>query len=230
MIDVERSQPAPASLASGSWNQDDVLLALQRDFLGKCYLCESPTPLRAAEVDHLIPRGVDPGLALSWSNLMLCCGNCNRRRPKYKAVTDLALLDPCAGTEVATRLSQRYDPLADLGERCHFEARAADDRAAVNSAAELMWIHSLPRGSGQRVRVRELLEDIERVHGHVADCLEQARSSARAGDAETAAEQLGRARSGLARAAPFHALLASALGDLLARVEAFVEAGASDVS
>lgn len=58
MIDVIRSQPAPASLASGTWRTPEVLRRLYDDFLRKCYLCE--TPFRGPgepEVDHRHQRG-----------------------------------------------------------------------------------------------------------------------------------------------------------------------------
>lgn len=46
MVKVERSYPAPPSLAveaqkpNGTYNRPDVVACLGRDFHNKCYLCE----------------------------------------------------------------------------------------------------------------------------------------------------------------------------------------------
>lgn len=84
MFNVERSQPAPASLAteklktSGKYNQSDVLVRLKQDFYNKCYLCEEKS-ISKIEVDHFLPHlnGTYLDRKFDWNNLFFCCGHCN---------------------------------------------------------------------------------------------------------------------------------------------------------
>lgn len=68
MIDIDRSQPPPQSLAEGKgWRGDDVKARLHEDFLRKCYLCEGPLG-KAFEVEHRRPRSAGGG-EHDWGNL-----------------------------------------------------------------------------------------------------------------------------------------------------------------
>ena len=61
MVKVERSFPAPASLAlesqkaNGSYSMPDVVKQLKEDFHNKCYICEL-SELQDAQVEHLLPH------------------------------------------------------------------------------------------------------------------------------------------------------------------------------
>ena len=61
MVKVERSFPAPASLAlesqkaNGSYSMPDVVKQLKEDFHNKCYICEL-NELQDAQVEHLLPH------------------------------------------------------------------------------------------------------------------------------------------------------------------------------
>lgn len=60
MVKVERSFPAPVSLAleaqkaNGSYSKPDVVKQLKEDFHNKCYICEL-SDLQDAQVEHLLP-------------------------------------------------------------------------------------------------------------------------------------------------------------------------------
>jgi|GEM_PF-1568856 len=158
MIDVERSQPAPASLAEEkSWEGDDVLEALHRDFGGKCYLCEIELRLfRFMQVDHRRPRG-DGGAKFAWENLFPICEQCNKRRPKKWP--EAGLLSPGDGVD------ERLNHGLEVGAGGHevvalFEARDPTDMSACATADELLRIHSveLATTTGARLRARELLQ------------------------------------------------------------------------
>jgi uncharacterized protein (TIGR02646 family) len=59
------------------------------DRLGEyCSYCETWIPVSLA-VEHVRPKSLHPGLALSWSNFLLGCTNCN----SVKGDTDIALSD-----------------------------------------------------------------------------------------------------------------------------------------
>ena len=84
MIKVERSQPAPASLAeeakkkNGEYNKPDVTEWLKRDFHNKCYICGMDR-LQDAVVEHrlLHKNGTYPERKFDWNNLFWSCMHCN---------------------------------------------------------------------------------------------------------------------------------------------------------
>ncbi|MGL5411054.1 MAG: HNH endonuclease [Cetobacterium sp.] len=95
MIKIERSHPAPSSLAlKQSHNSFDVIERLYIDFHEKCYIC-GLKGLQDPEVEHLLPHknGNFPERRFDWNNLYLSCGHCNN--VKSKAVYDEKILDCC---------------------------------------------------------------------------------------------------------------------------------------
>jgi len=81
MVYLEKSQPAPESLAkektkkSGKYNKEDVLERLVLDFKNKCYICEYQQP--SVQVEHFVPHKEDVDLKFDWDNLFFACGHCN---------------------------------------------------------------------------------------------------------------------------------------------------------
>lgn len=100
MIKIERSFPAPESLAieakkvSGSYEKEDVVERLIKDFHNKCYICEIDK-LQDPQVEHLLPHknGKYPDRKFDWENLFLSCGHCNgiKNQEKY----DVGIIDCC---------------------------------------------------------------------------------------------------------------------------------------
>jgi len=84
MVKVERSFPAPESLAeearkaNGKYDRQDVIERLKRDFHNKCYICEMKE-LQDPNVEHLLPHknGKYPERKFDWENLFWSCGHCN---------------------------------------------------------------------------------------------------------------------------------------------------------
>jgi hypothetical protein len=104
MVKVERSYPAPKSLAieaekkNGSYREPDVIDQLKRDFHDKCYICELKR-LQDPNVEHLLPHknGRFPERKFDWDNLFLCCRHCNgiKNSSKYdEGILDCCKLDP----------------------------------------------------------------------------------------------------------------------------------------
>lgn len=147
MIDIVRSRQAPESLSSmKSYKDPDVLEALSNDFLGKCYLCETPVDVGTFEVDHRKPQGEFHELKYEWSNLFPTCNQyrCNGRRKK--SYPEGGLLDPGGEERIEQRVSQRLERpsgvLASATSRFVFAATHTTDIAAINTAAELDRIHN----------------------------------------------------------------------------------------
>lgn len=100
MVKVERSFPAPASLAyeakkkTGSYSEPDVVCQLKKDFHNKCYICELDR-LQDPEIEHLLPHknGRYPERKFDWDNLFWACRHCNgiKNQQKY----DEGILDCC---------------------------------------------------------------------------------------------------------------------------------------
>lgn len=100
MIKIERSFPAPESLAieakkvSGSYERKDVVERLIKDFHNKCYICEIDK-LQDPHVEHLLPHknGKYPDRKFDWENLFWSCGHCNgiKNQEKY----DVGIIDCC---------------------------------------------------------------------------------------------------------------------------------------
>lgn len=104
MVKIERSFPAPASLAveakkiTGEYNKPDVVQRLRTDFHDKCYICEMKE-LQDPQVEHLVPHenGKYPDRKFDWNNLFWACGHCNnvKNQAKYYGnVIDCCNKDP----------------------------------------------------------------------------------------------------------------------------------------
>lgn len=82
MIYVQKSQPAPESLAlektkaSGKYNLEDVLDRNRADFNNKCYICEYKSPT-SINTEHFRPHRNDVDLKFDWNNLFYACVHCN---------------------------------------------------------------------------------------------------------------------------------------------------------
>lgn len=104
MIKIERTFPAPASLAieakkaSGKYDKQDVVKQLREDAHDKCYICEMKG-LQDPVVEHLLPHkdGKYPDRKFDWNNLFWACGHCNgvKNQQKYdEGVVDCCNQDP----------------------------------------------------------------------------------------------------------------------------------------
>lgn len=104
MVKVERSFPAPKSLAeeaekaTGKYDKQDVIEQLKRDFHNKCYICEMKE-LQDPNVEHLLPHknGRYPKRKFDWENLFWSCGHCNgiKNNNKYdEGIIDCCKQDP----------------------------------------------------------------------------------------------------------------------------------------
>lgn len=94
MVKIERSSVAPFSLAiekakgTKNYREQDVVLQLNADFHGKCYLCEIDE-LQSVEVEHLrAHRGMDRDLMFDWNNLFLCCPHCTEYMLRKKELKE----------------------------------------------------------------------------------------------------------------------------------------------
>lgn len=85
MINISKSQPAPACLAqeklkkSGTYDCGDVRQRLVADFFNKCYICEELAP-SSLDIEHFLAHNGDIDLKFAWENLFLACSHCNNAK------------------------------------------------------------------------------------------------------------------------------------------------------
>lgn len=76
MFKVERPHEAPECNERTGYNTPAIVKALEKMFLGKCYLCEQ-SALSDPEIEHFQPHKGDPKLKFDWNNLYYACSRCN---------------------------------------------------------------------------------------------------------------------------------------------------------
>lgn len=164
MVKVERSFPAPASLAiesqkvNGRYNCDDVVMQLIHDFHDKCYLCEI-SPLQDPQVEHLLPHknGRYPERKFDWNNLFWSCGHCNSM--KNKAKYDDGIIDCC------TADPEEIMSFDFKGKEVNIEAVEAEEPIVQRTVELLNEVYN-NENTGMRkhncaLRVRALCEEMD---------------------------------------------------------------------
>jgi hypothetical protein len=200
----KRSSESPASLASGKYGGQDVVEALLRDFLGKCYLCEVKISARELSIDHRKHKSLFPELECSWDNLFPTCRDCNDRRPKK--FPPAGLLDP-AGDDIESRLGQTVRSSTPTGdERPHFQSTDPSDARAAATAVELDRLHNTR--SIKAVKLRAAIT--ERINEVVQAIVDFERQGVTTGPVRKVVEE--KLRELFSRRAPFTALVRGRLG------------------
>ncbi|QXH87754.1 hypothetical protein HU773_019065 [Pseudomonas shahriarae] len=135
MFNVTRSETAPITLALMSWRGKDIAEALRKDFLNKCYLCETKDPL-SFNVEHFESRRDRPDMQFEWSNLFFSCARCNNFKAAETRVVDCTNpnLDVC-------RLIKHSPPVTAYGKEVIVEAMS-DDPLVVETAELLGRIYN----------------------------------------------------------------------------------------
>lgn len=210
MINAVRSVEAPPSLAAcKKYNAQDVVDALLRDFLNKCYLCETRISLRKQSVDHRRSKELFPELKFAWENLCPACRDCNDRRPKprVRSIADRILNPTCDDVEARIHQTLRYDETCNAEIPCFSARDPADDRA-VATAKELEHLHN-DRKSMKAAELRAAItRRIDEVLVRVRDL--QKYGNATRGPVRAAWE--APLRHDFSRRAPFTALVRGRLG------------------
>ncbi len=221
MIRVERRIDSPPSLASRSTPfGDDVRIALDEDFSGKCYLCEGIATI-SFDVEHLRPKCDFPDLAFDWSNLFPAHSRCNERRktwtaaerePTHQRWPKGGMLD-CTCDNVEIRLAQLV--VTDVGGlSVSFTATDPCDIPAVNTASELNAIHSSNAFWGRQISsdLTRRYVDVTKAYAELVRLLKQFNE-----DWEESAVlvQQSRVKEMLSRRSPYAALIRAKMRELV---------------
>ncbi|NIG16196.1 HNH endonuclease [Pantoea sp. Cy-640] len=125
MFEVRRREKAPASLAlRKSYSEPDVIAALEEDFYGKCYICETKG-LLSLNVEHFIAHEEkNDDLKYSWNNLFFACARCNNfKRHFYNELLD------CTDNRInVCRLIKHVFPTTPFSGNVTIEAMATDNK------------------------------------------------------------------------------------------------------
>lgn len=172
MVKIERSFPAPKSLAIeankafGSYEKEDVVERLIKDFHNKCYICEMDK-LQDPQVEHLLPHKGNkyPDRKFDWNNLFWSCGHCNgiKNQEKYDTgIVDCCKIDP--EKVMFFRLKE---------EMVQILAKDEKDARAVLTAELIMEVFD-KRNTAMRIykcdmRFRELNQEMNKLYDSIEE-------------------------------------------------------------
>lgn len=147
MIKVYKSPNPPKSLVKGKrYDEEDVRRQLIDDQRGKCYLCERKAGTEF-EIDHVRSQNQYPDERLNWSNLLLICGYCNRKKGNW--FDDIP--DPTL-EHIEELIVQEIDY---TNKRARFTPSQPDPAPQVNAIIKLL--SSIYNGSKPTRKVKEEL-------------------------------------------------------------------------
>lgn len=172
MIKIERSFPAPASLAieakkvSGKYDKPDVVKKLREDAHDKCYIC-GLKGLQDPIVEHLLPHkdGRYPDRKFDWNNLFWACGHCNgvKNQQKYdEGIIDCCKQDP-----------EEFINFKLMNEVIDVSAKDITNEKAVLTAALVLEVFSL-KNTGMRIyksemRFQELNKEMNKLYDNLEE-------------------------------------------------------------
>lgn len=132
---LEKTEAAIKSLEEakkrkGTYNTEEVNVALRDTFYGKCYICESKDAA-AFQIEHLVPHKGDDDLKYDWNNLFWSCVHCNNTKlDQYDPILD------CTREKVDELIAFRKEGYFGIEERWIFEA--LEERQEVSNTVQLL--------------------------------------------------------------------------------------------
>ena len=99
--EAARSSLIEAKKQDSGYNTEEVNVALQEIFYGKCYICENKEAT-SYQIEHLVPHRNNIDIKYDWDNLFLSCAHCNNTKlGKYEPILD------CTKEDVDNRIAFR---------------------------------------------------------------------------------------------------------------------------
>lgn len=120
MFNVTRSETTPESLENKTWRGADVADVLRKDFLDKCYLCESKDPL-CFNIEHFDAHKGDEDKKYDWNNLFFACARCNN----FKGA-NVRVLDCTDKTMNVCRLIKHSPPSSPYSQTLDIQPQSED--------------------------------------------------------------------------------------------------------
>jgi len=167
LIKVKRSPNPPESLADKKI-LDDVYRQLDKDFFGKCYLCEQKDFIPIS-VDHLKSKSKHPDLEYNWSNLFPACRYCNEvKGDNYDDIIDCTLVD--AELCMSYRLIMDLIPAVDIQPEIN-EYQVCRTSELLMKIHDNKNIRSGPTNSRRLVkRIKDEIQNLQRLIIEIKSC------------------------------------------------------------
>lgn len=85
----------PSKYLLGRYAHPKIKTALLEETHGKCAYCESPLGHVAyGDIEHIIPKSLEPSLRFEWHNLTIACDVCNTNKSNTEGIIDPYQCDP----------------------------------------------------------------------------------------------------------------------------------------
>lgn len=85
----------PSEYLLGRYAHPQIKAALLEETHGKCAYCESPLRHVAyGDIEHILPKSVEPALRFEWRNLTIACDVCNTNKSNSGGLIDPYQCDP----------------------------------------------------------------------------------------------------------------------------------------
>ena len=82
-------------LKKSKYNHPEIKAALKQETHQKCAYCESnPMHVTFGDIEHIVPKSIQPQLAYDWNNLTLACDVCNTKKGDNEGFFDPYFTDP----------------------------------------------------------------------------------------------------------------------------------------
>lgn len=92
----------PGKYLLSRYSHPDIKAALLSETNGKCAYCESSIRhIAFGDIEHIIPKSVDPRLRFDWDNLTIACDVCNTKKSNAVGLVDPYRSDPEQAFEFA---------------------------------------------------------------------------------------------------------------------------------
>jgi uncharacterized protein (TIGR02646 family) len=91
-----KSDEKPTETIKGRYRHPQIKTAIVDETYGKCAYCESKVRhIAHGDIEHIIPKSIEPQLTFEWDNMTLACDRCNENKSDHFANHD-DLVDPYA--------------------------------------------------------------------------------------------------------------------------------------
>lgn len=89
----------PTDAEGARYRHPQIKSALMLETHGKCVYCESKLKhIHHGDVEHIVPKSLDPSLRFEWENLTIACEICNQNKsnkdPNVEYIIDPYMVDP----------------------------------------------------------------------------------------------------------------------------------------
>lgn len=95
LVDHKLNGTKPSDTELGRYNNDEIKTALMTETNKKCAYCESKfSHVTYGDIEHIVPKKLDPKLRFQWSNLTIACDVCNTGKGQKEDILDPYACDP----------------------------------------------------------------------------------------------------------------------------------------